>query len=69
MYENLLNVRILQQVTGVTEQRQQRLRWQVTVTAADALPPLGLVDGDDLGAQVGKEPRLSKVLTGRPQCS
>lgn len=48
--KNLLDVRVLQQVTGVTEQLQQHLRWQVTVTAAKALSPLGLVNGDDLEA-------------------
>lgn len=47
---------VLQQVTGVTEQRQQRLRWQVTVTAAEALPAFGLADGDDLGTQFRMKP-------------
>lgn len=65
--KNLFNVRILQEVTGVIEQRQQHLCWQFAVTAAEALPALGLVDGDDLETQVRTEPRLSKVLTGQPQ--
>lgn len=47
---HLLNVRVLQQIAGVTEQGQ-RIHRQVTVTAAETLPALGLINSDDLGAQ------------------
>lgn len=56
-------MRVLQQVAGVAEQGQ-RIHRQVTVTAAETLPALGLVNGDDLGAQRAhgseEESKLSK---------
>ena len=47
--KNLLHMCVLQQVAGVTEHGQRVHR--VSVTAAETLPTLGLVDGDDLRAK------------------
>ncbi len=52
--ENLLNVCVLQEITGITEYRQ-RIHRQVSITAAETLPSLRLVDGDDLGAKQAYE--------------
>lgn len=50
LFNYLLNVCVLQQVTGITEYGQCVHR-QVSVIAAKALPALRLINGDDLGAK------------------
>ena len=55
---HLLNVRVLHQITGITECRQCIYR-QVSVTAAKTLPTLRLINGDDLEAkQVHKKIKI-----------
>ena len=48
LWPHLLHVRVLQQGAALSQQRQ-RVQRQVRLEAAEALPALGLVDGDDLG--------------------
>lgn len=51
----LLNVCVLQQITGVTENGQCIHRLSIAVTAAETLPTLSLINGDDLGAKQAYE--------------
>lgn len=55
-------MRVLQQVTGITEYGQ-RVNRQVSVATAETLPTLSLVDGDDLTVTQTQRDRLSLVNT------